>query len=103
MAARDFRLLFASDKALLLNEAKKIADTYVVVNAPHQVNIRGETQRNILDAIDKQTVDILTFEEAQTEILRLLDKDSFVRFKQSEFFSNFLADAHNAEKALGMT
>ena len=62
------------------------------------MNIRGDTQKHVIAAVDKKEIHIDLFDDAQTEVLRLLEKDSFVRFKQSDFFERFLKEAAIYEK-----
>ncbi|XP_076870896.1 LOW QUALITY PROTEIN: regulator of G-protein signaling 4 [Brachyhypopomus gauderio] len=65
-------------------KAKEIFEQYVDVDSPKQVNLesatREETRRNL------EKCDIGCFDEAQSKIFMLMEKDSYRRFLKSQLF-----------------
>ena len=87
MAARKFRVQATRNKQFLLQDARALYDTYISSNAAKQVNLKGTVQLTLQRAVQHECITKLTFEEAEQEILRLMDMDSFARFRLSKEFS----------------
>jgi hypothetical protein len=64
-----------------LAEAKRIVETYVRVGAPREVHIDVEERRHILDAVERGDVTDQLFARAAAHALRVMEGDSFLRFK----------------------
>ncbi|KAJ6653443.1 hypothetical protein lerEdw1_009196 [Lerista edwardsae] len=79
MACEDYRKLRGCDK--LQDNARKIYDQYITIQAPKEVNLdcqtRDITNRNILLPTRS------CFEQAQRRIFGLMEKDSYPRFLRS--------------------
>lgn len=93
---RDYTLNRASPIDLK-KRAFNIFDTYIPNSALLQVNLddlqRGELEKAFEQARDDdQLVDMNIFDEAQEEILHLMNCDSYPRFKSSPLYENFLAE-----------
>nr|XP_056723256.1 regulator of G-protein signaling 4-like [Euleptes europaea] len=82
MACEDYRKLRGCDK--LQDNARKIYDQYVTIQAPKEVNLdsqtRDVTNRNILLPTR------CCFEQAQRRIFGLMEKDSYPRFLRSPVY-----------------
>ncbi|XP_054832977.1 regulator of G-protein signaling 3-like isoform X2 [Eublepharis macularius] len=82
MACEDYRKLRGCDK--LQDNARKIYDEYVTIQAPKEVNLdsqtRDVTNRNILLPTRS------CFEQAQRRIFGLMEKDSYPRFLRSPVY-----------------
>lgn len=65
-------------------KAKQIFDQYVDMDSPSEVNLdsatREETRRNL------SAPDVTCFDEAQSKIVTLMEKDSYRRFLKSKLF-----------------
>jgi CRP-like cAMP-binding protein len=90
MAARKFRMQATRNKQFLIQDARALYETYISPDAAKQVNLRGTAQATLQKAIQHGCITKLTFEEAEQEILTLMDLDSFARFRLSKEFSNSL-------------
>lgn len=88
--AKEFRLAPARRKDFLVVDAHRLCNTYIGDNAQKQVNLLGSTQEKITHAIQHGIINSLTFQEAEDEILHLMDRDSFSRFKNSELYQECL-------------
>lgn len=72
-------------------EAIRIAEQYLrPETSKHEINIRGDTKRAILQSIDSGTADVGIFNAAASEVLKMIENDSFRRFKDSTLFQEFL-------------
>ena len=89
-AAKQFRTSPLRQKALITLDARSIFDKFVSASASSQVNLFSTTRDRIASAIEHNIINKLTFEEAEEEILHLMDRDSFNRFKQSGMFQEAL-------------
>ncbi|XP_060095079.1 regulator of G-protein signaling 2-like isoform X1 [Heteronotia binoei] len=82
MACEDYRKLRSCDK--LQDNARKIYDQYVTIQAPKEVNLDSQTRditnRNILLPTRG------CFEQAQRRIFGLMEKDSYPRFIRSPVY-----------------
>eukprot|EP01006_Ploeotia_vitrea_P040349 TRINITY_DN66422_c1_g1_i1.p1 TRINITY_DN66422_c1_g1~~TRINITY_DN66422_c1_g1_i1.p1 ORF type:complete len:596 (+),score=305.89 TRINITY_DN66422_c1_g1_i1:106-1893(+) len=85
-------------RAARVRAAKNIVANYVSNSAPNQVNISSEQQERIVahlkgveidgDELHDAPIDI--FDEGEQEIVKLMAKDSFKRFKATNLFKEFL-------------
>ena len=87
MASRKFRVQPTRNKALLLQDARGLFDTFVSAEAKKQINLSGTERQTLHRAVEHGCVTKLTFEEAELEIWRLMDMDSFSRFRFSDVFT----------------
>jgi hypothetical protein len=102
-ASRSFRTTWDSvpsgseeaeaDTANMSTQALTIMREYVFDDAPRQVNLRGNIQMELLDAVDKSLYHPLMFTEAEEEIYNLLSRDSLSRFKKSAKFCEKIRSA----------
>ncbi|GAB5360336.1 hypothetical protein AAMO2058_000618700 [Amorphochlora amoebiformis] len=76
----------------LKKRAKYIIDTYISANSENPVNISSNQQTEILTKFESGNVSHDMFVRAETEIVRLLDRDKFYQFKRSEEFHKFLVE-----------
>jgi hypothetical protein len=90
MASRRFRNQITRSRQILMQDARALYDMYISPNAAKQVNLMGTIQTTLQQAVQYGCITKLTFEEAEQEILRLMDMDSFARFRLSEEFSSCL-------------
>ncbi|XP_078075463.1 regulator of G-protein signaling 4-like [Mustelus asterias] len=74
--------------AKLASKAKKIFNEYIAVEAPREVNLESEirenTRKNILEPTSS------CFDEAQSKIQTLMQKDSYPRFLKSKIYLDLL-------------
>ena len=105
MEVESFRLLAIEEKAAfpdkdnpandrVMKEAKRICDSFVAASAPHMVNLNSTNRNNILKNVALPfLVSAGLFDDAQTEIFKLLDSDSFPRFQRSPYWQTLMARA----------
>lgn len=67
-----------SQREVLIEQARAIAAEFIANDAPKQVNIADEIQKDILARIERGDVDRTLFVVAQDAILKLMDGDSFM-------------------------
>ena len=84
--------------AKLLQKAVQIVEAYIAEDSKTPVNVMGDTRTEIEKKVTEGDVDHSTFITAEKEILDLLERDSFARFKQSDLFSEFLQDAESYDE-----
>lgn len=89
-----------SVKEQLLDAAKKIVRQFITQDSEEQVNIHGDTRVYIEKKVISGDVDNTLFVAAEKEILALLERDSFSRFKQSDLFREFLSDAESYDEKM---
>ncbi|KPM05393.1 regulator of G protein signaling-like protein 1, partial [Sarcoptes scabiei] len=93
LACEEYRKIRSSK---LRNKAKKIYANFVAVRSPREVNLdhqlRLEIQKN-LSTPTKSTFDI-----AQKKIQCLLESDSYVRFLQSELYTDLVMSELNRKQ-----
>jgi len=76
-----------------LTLATRIWKTYISPTADLQVNIGGDIRAIIESDLSQKNIKPNMFTEAQEEIFKLMNRDSFKRFQQSPLFDEFLAEA----------
>jgi len=79
----------------------KIVSEFISNDAPRQINIRGESQKRIVDAValmtkpsdspDYRPPEPTIFNDAMLEVFRVMEGDSFKRFRNSLLFDTFLS------------
>ncbi|GMF29775.1 unnamed protein product [Phytophthora lilii] len=84
--------------------ARHIRERYIQSDAPKEVNLPAGIRDGLLEELSKITptdiVEVTFFDEACDEIMRLMVKDSFPRFKKSLHFQNVVdtLDPHTSRK-----
>lgn len=82
--------------AQVLEAAQHIVAAFISMQAPQQVNIDAQQRQIIEEQVASGHVTVTTFSMAEQEILALMERDSFNRFKQSAIFRDFVSCAlHN--------
>eukprot|EP00475_Leptophrys_vorax_P030361 TRINITY_DN45433_c0_g1_i1.p1 TRINITY_DN45433_c0_g1~~TRINITY_DN45433_c0_g1_i1.p1 ORF type:complete len:472 (-),score=98.53 TRINITY_DN45433_c0_g1_i1:61-1383(-) len=76
-----------SPEARVKEKAKNLFDKYLAKNAPYQINLDADTVRDLRTMYFSGNVTPTMFDEAQKEILDLMEKDTFRRFLQSHRFT----------------
>ncbi|XP_076134742.1 regulator of G-protein signaling 4 [Alosa pseudoharengus] len=80
-ACEDYKKTSADKRPV---KASQIFNQYVEMDSPNEVNLdsatREKTRRNLLSA------DVTCFDEAQSKIIHLMEKDSYRRFLKSKLF-----------------
>ena len=77
--------------AQVVSAAQVLHDTYISTSAPSMVNINSTNRSAVLFRIaDPLLIGADLFDDTQTEIYKLLESDSFPRFKKSTFWQSFL-------------
>jgi len=72
--------------------AKTIVDDYISESGRKQVNVPSEIQKELTDTLEHE--DKLTpkfFDNAQKEVFKMLNADSWARLRKSPLFSDWLA------------
>jgi len=81
----------------LFRKAQGIYKRYISRDAPDQVNICGPVQEKIARQLNNsqiaQTLSPNLFDAAHLEIFKLLEDDSYKRFRRSRYFDEFLMQA----------
>jgi len=78
------------DKEALGVEGRRLWDTYVKDGSPQQVNIHENHRKHIATAVQSGKFDPHTFVVAKDEILKLMARDNFPRYKQTPEFRTTL-------------
>ncbi|XP_028855612.1 regulator of G-protein signaling 4 [Denticeps clupeoides] len=91
MACEDFK---KTSKEKMATKARQIFDQYIEVESPSEVNLdsstREQTRKNLLGH------DITCFDEAQSKITTLMEKDSYRRFLNSKLFLDLLEPSRSS-------
>lgn len=77
-------------EAKLFAMAKSIVDTFIAASASSMVNINHINRRTILERMASRHISADLFDDAQLEIFKLLDADSFSRFKKAPHWALLL-------------
>lgn len=80
------------DPATLAAEAQRLCDRFVSDSAAEQVNIDSKVRGAVCARVKSGGVDAAVFRSAKEEILNLMSRDSFKRFKESERFQRLLGE-----------
>ncbi|KAJ3425739.1 radial spoke head 1 [Anaeramoeba flamelloides] len=68
--------------------AGDLIEIYISSESEHQVNIDAKTRNRIISNFQKGDFSRTLFQEAQEEIYKLMETDSFTRFKRSKLFKD---------------
>lgn len=74
----------------LAAKAQKIYNDFVAVQAPKEVNLDAETRLITLTNVQSNNPDPHAFDRAQRRIQHMMERDSYLRFLQSELFLELL-------------
>jgi len=80
----------------IFTASRNIYNQYISLNSPHTVNIQSETRKELVKkfeqdwvletSVDKKLLEVQKiFDDAIKQIYRLMETDSFPRFKKSKF------------------
>ncbi|KAJ8357248.1 hypothetical protein SKAU_G00200420 [Synaphobranchus kaupii] len=94
----EYRRMTSKDK--LANKANEIYSAYVDVESPKQVNLDSATREKT--GKNMAAVSLSCFEEAQSKIFLLMEKDSYRRFLKSKLFLNLVQDSQALISRCGM-
>lgn len=86
---QDYEALFGAtpdSPDRLFNFARHIVSLHICVDAPLGVNLPGRVTRAVMDRVGEGDVDRSIFSEAKREIVRLMENDSFPRFKMTKAY-----------------
>ncbi|XP_022239303.1 regulator of G-protein signaling loco-like isoform X2 [Limulus polyphemus] len=72
----------------LLSKARKIYNDYIAVQAPREVNLDSTTRNTIFNNLSNP--DHHLFDQAQKRIQGLMERDTYLRFLQSELYLELL-------------
>jgi len=86
---KDFRLSQNKDPDTIRAEAQEIIELYIKEGGDKQVNINGATRKDILQAL-KGPVSRDVFQKAEEEVLALMTRDTWARFKGKKLFDSCL-------------
>lgn len=103
MDVENFRASLSTEERAKL--AAYIRDRYVVADSPKEVNLPASIRDALIERMQKleaagEPVPTTLFDTSYEEIMRLMTKDSFPRFKKSPLFQSVLGtlDPHIARK-----
>lgn len=83
-----------------LSSAQEIMHKFLGENSEFQVNLAGQLTSEVMDEIGSGKAGIDLFEDMSGEILRLMMRDSFTRFKSSQLFGELLAEVGSYESEI---
>jgi len=69
---------------------KAICDQHVRDGSPRQVNLPARLQKAVLTAVDSDVITTVVLDDAFHEIIKLMGRDSFPRFMETEHWRNLL-------------
>ena len=74
-------------KRELKHNARRLCYTFISPKAPGAVNIndadRSACMESVMGSLGHEDITSSTFDRAQTEVMNVMDKDSFPRFRKS--------------------
>jgi len=88
-ACKQFRMSDNKDPDAIRNEAFEILEKYIKEGSENQVNILGNTRKDILTAMKSQ-INRDVFIKAEEEVLALMTRDTWARFKGKKLFQTSL-------------
>jgi len=83
LACEEFKTMKAPKMAA---KAQKIYSDFVAVQAPKEVNLDSETRGVTLNNLQANNLDNHVFDRAQRRIQNIMERDSYLRFLQSDLF-----------------
>jgi len=88
--AKDFRQSDNKDPDAIRTEATEIVEKFIKEGSDGQVNINGATRKDILTAMKGQ-INRDVFQKAEEEVLALMTRDTWGRFKGKKLFQSCLS------------
>ncbi|EFC47579.1 predicted protein [Naegleria gruberi] len=88
MEVEHYKGLDIDDDHSLKEVSKNLFDTYIQIGSAFEVNIPGALRDEISKNLAKPNM--RTFDKAKEEVIRNMQKGSFVRFKKSSLYENFI-------------
>ncbi len=89
----EFARTFSSKEVKVRDaEARHIYEEYVCENAPQQINISAKNKDRITALIKMGKIEVDIFQEAEVEVLNMLDRDNLRRFRNSSDFEIFISE-----------
>ncbi|KAL9642026.1 hypothetical protein ABK040_004079 [Willaertia magna] len=76
------------DDETLKETAQTIYDTYVQLGAPFEINVPQPLRDEVRKSMDKPNLSI--FDQTENAVKKTMEEESFVRFKKSRLFQNFI-------------
>mmetsp|Transcript_10307 Transcript_10307/g.20256 ORF Transcript_10307/g.20256 Transcript_10307/m.20256 type:complete len:569 (-) Transcript_10307:358-2064(-) len=77
-------------QAMLREQAMEIYNNYIAEDAPNQVNLPAPIVAAIKAKVDAGKFDFKMFSDAKREVFSLMNKDTFARFQNSEYFHDLM-------------
>ena len=99
LAARKFRLQRSKNRALIIKDAQSLYEKFIAQSCENEVNLHASVHAVLKTAVTHGCVTKLTFEEAEQDILRLMESDSFSRFRASAEFEECLRRCRESASA----
>jgi CRP-like cAMP-binding protein len=79
-------------------ECLAIIEKYLKSSSPQEINVRGIMRDECIKKVDEGDYSFEAFSECAQEVQRVMERDSFKRFKQSNLFQEFLVAADSAQQ-----
>jgi hypothetical protein len=73
-------------------QAKTICETFIALNAPHQINVEFSIRDRIIQEMNCGRYSKDLFTQAQNEVFQVLKNDTYPRFKQSLAYKIFIQE-----------
>ena len=93
--------MYAEDTKTALAYGYFLYDNFIKSGAPHQINIAAKFRKEVENDVKLNLLDCATFNHCQEEILLLMSKDSFSRYKKSAYFEDYKHTMLNKKKLSG--
>ena len=88
---QNYKSINPDDLPFLLEKATQMFEDFIRSDSMHQVNIPSVVYNNLKVAIiDNKDVNIHTFDAACDEIILLMSRDSFSRYRKSDLFKKYV-------------
>lgn len=75
--------------------AESIVKMFILNDATKMLNISSENKRRVLKDYEEHNLSVDSFKRAIKEIKKVMEQDSFRRFKKSAFFRDFLYQSNS--------
>lgn len=92
LACEDYKKIRSTAKRT--SKAKMIYLEFIETDAPKEINIDYETKDSTRNLLQRPTSS--SFDEAQSKIYNLMEKDSYARFLRSEVYLNLTRQTERA-------
>lgn len=83
-----------TEAAVLERAATYIVDRFIKTTGEYAINIESSLRRAIVTAWSQRDIHRGMFVEAEREVYKLMDSDSFLRFKKGQAFAKLIVDMH---------